>query len=85
MQHLKVFVKQDCQKCPAAKEVASRFPATETYDIEQADGLAEAAYYSVLCTPSIVIVDESGSEVFETRECRHLKADIKPVCLCMFC
>ena len=67
MQHLKVFVKQDCQKCPAAKEVATRFPATEVYDVEQADGLAEAAYYSVLCTPSIVVVDESGSEVFAWR------------------
>lgn len=67
MQHLKVFVKQDCQKCPAAKEVASCFPATEIYDVEQADGLAEAAYYSVLCTPSIVVVDDSGSEVFAWR------------------
>ena len=67
MQHLKVFVKQDCQKCPAAKEVASRFPATEIYDIEQAYCLAEAAYYSVLCTPSIVVVDESGSEVYAWR------------------
>jgi hypothetical protein len=64
---LKVFVKQDCQKCPAAKEVAGRFPETEIYDIEQAEGLAEAAYYSVLCTPSIVVVDESGSEVFAWR------------------
>jgi hypothetical protein len=67
MQHLKVFVKQECQKCPAAKEVASNFPETEIYDIEQPEGLAEAAYYSVLCTPSIVVVDDSGSEVFAWR------------------
>lgn len=67
MQHLKVFVKRDCQKCPAAKEVASRFPHTEIYDIEQADGLAEAAFYSVLCTPSIVVVDENGAELYAWR------------------
>ncbi len=67
MQHLKVFVKQDCQKCPAAKELASQFPETEIFDVEQPDGLAEAAYYSVLCTPSIVVVDESGSEVYAWR------------------
>lgn len=67
MQHLKVFVKQDCQKCPAAKEVAGRFPETEVYDVEQAEGLAEAAFYSVLCTPSIVVVDESGGEIFAWR------------------
>ncbi len=67
MQHLKVFVKQDCQKCPAAKEVAMRFSETETYDVEQAEGLAEAAFYSVLCTPSIVVVDDEGSELFSWR------------------
>ncbi len=67
MQHLKVFVKENCQKCPAAKEVANRFPESEVYDVEQVDGLAEAAYYSVLCTPSIVVVDEQGSEVYAWR------------------
>jgi hypothetical protein len=67
VQHLKVFVKQDCQKCPAAKEVAGRFPETEIFDVEQAEGLAEAAFYSVLCTPSIIVVDEGGSEIFAWR------------------
>jgi hypothetical protein len=67
LQHLKVFVKQDCQKCPAAKDVAGRFPETEIYDIEQAEGLAEAAFYSVLCTPSIVVVDDRGNELFAWR------------------
>jgi hypothetical protein len=43
--------------------MADRFPESELYDIEQAEGLAEAAYYSVLCTPSIVVVDEQGNEV----------------------
>lgn len=67
MQHLKVFVKENCQKCPAAKEVANDFPESEVYDVGQPDGLAEAAYYSVLCTPSIVVVDEQGSEVHAWR------------------
>jgi hypothetical protein len=67
MQHLKVFVKQDCQKCPAAKELASRFQDTELFDVEQVDGLAEAAFYSVLCTPSIIVVDERGSEIHAWR------------------
>ncbi len=67
MQHLKVFVKQDCNKCPAAKEVAGRFPHTEIYDIEEVDGLAEAAFYSVLCTPSIIVVDDNGREVHAWR------------------
>jgi glutaredoxin len=67
VQHLKVFVKQDCPHCPAAKDVADHFPDTEVYDIEQAEGLAEAAFYSVLCTPSIIIVDDQGQEVHAWR------------------
>jgi glutaredoxin len=63
VQHLKVFVKQDCPNCPAAKNMADKFPETEVYDIEQAEGLAEAAYYSVQCTPSIIIVDDKGQEI----------------------
>jgi hypothetical protein len=67
MQYLKVFVKPNCPVCPAAKEVASGFPATEVYDVEEPEGLAEAAFYSVLCTPSIVVVDESGNELYSWR------------------
>lgn len=67
VQYLKVFVQQDCPNCPAAKEIATRFPNTEVYDIDQAEGLAEAAYYSVLCTPSVVVVDERGNETHAWR------------------
>jgi hypothetical protein len=56
---LKVFVKEDCPNCPAAKEVANQFPFSRLYDMDEAEGLAEAAYHSVLCTPSMVLVDEN--------------------------
>jgi glutaredoxin len=62
--YLKLFVKRDCPKCPAAKEVVKEFPgAVEIYDIDQVEGLAEAAYYSVQCTPSILVVDDAGVEL----------------------
>jgi thioredoxin-related protein len=32
--------------------------------VEQADGLAQASYYGVMSTPSIVVVDETEKEVF---------------------
>lgn len=61
---LKIFVKDDCPKCPAAKEVAMEFMASaQVFDIDEPDGLAEAAYHSVMCTPSMVIVDDSEKEV----------------------
>lgn len=63
MEHLKVFVKADCPKCPEAKEVAGRFKEVEIYDLDDPVGLAEAAYYGVLCTPSLVLVDDDGREI----------------------
>lgn len=55
---LKVFVKDDCPNCPAAKEVANQFPFSRLFNLDDADGLAEAAFHSVLCTPSMVLVDD---------------------------
>jgi hypothetical protein len=55
---LKVFVKEDCPNCPAAKEVANQFPFSRLYDLDDAEGLAEAAFHSVLCTPSMILVDD---------------------------
>ena len=55
---LKVFVKDDCPNCPAAKEVANQFPFSRLFNLDEAEGLAEAAFHSVLCTPSMVLVDD---------------------------
>ncbi|MDD5748688.1 MAG: hypothetical protein PHP64_06555 [Actinomycetota bacterium] len=68
MMILKVFVKEDCPNCPAAKEVASQFPFSRVYSIDESEGLAEAAFYSVLCTPSIVLVDEDD-QVIQSWRC----------------
>ncbi len=58
---LKVFVKEDCPNCPAAKEVARQFPFSKLFNMDNANGLAEAAYHSVLCTPSMVLVNNDGT------------------------
>jgi hypothetical protein len=60
---LKVFVKEDCPNCPAAKEVANQFPFSRLFDLDEAEGLAEAAFHSVLCTPSMVLVDDEDMVV----------------------
>lgn len=60
---LKVFVKEDCPNCPAAKEVASKFPFSRLFDLDDSEGLAEAAFHSVLCTPSIVLVDDNEAVI----------------------
>ena len=61
MKQIKIFTKSECPKCPAAKEIGGvlqqeGLPVTY-YDLETPDGLAEAAFYSVLSTPTILVED----------------------------
>jgi len=60
-------VKKNCPRCPAAKALTSDLTEVEQYDVEQVAGLAEAAFYGVLSTPSIVVVDQDGKEVVSWR------------------
>lgn len=62
MGSIKIFTKSECPKCPAAKEIGGILQkeglSVTYYDLETPDGLAEAAFYSVLSTPTIIIEDE---------------------------
>lgn len=57
---IKIFTKPDCPKCPAAKELGEVLLKEGYnvifYDISTIDGLAEAQFYGVMATPTIVIV-----------------------------
>ena len=63
---VKIFTKKDCPKCPPAKELALKLKEKgvdiSLYDLETADGLAEASMYDVMGTPTIVIADDQGEE-----------------------
>ena len=63
MGSIKIFTKAECPKCPAAKEIGSILQQeglqVNYYDLETPDGLAEAAFYSVLSTPTIIIEDQN--------------------------
>jgi glutaredoxin len=71
MDSVKVFTKAKCPRCPAAKEIATTLKEEGVqvlnYDLDTIDGLAEASYYSVLSTPSIIIEDEEEKEVVSWR------------------
>ena len=62
MGSIKIFTKAECPKCPAAKEIGGILQQeglqVNYYDLETPNGLAEAAFYSVLSTPTIIIEDE---------------------------
>lgn len=60
---IKLFVKDDCPRCPAAKRACEGINGVEVFNVDEIDGLAEAHFYSVLSTPSVVVVDDRGREV----------------------
>ncbi len=60
---VKLFVKQDCPRCPAAKKACEGLLHVSEYDVDSIDGLAEASFYGVMATPSVLVVDSTGREV----------------------
>ena len=71
MGSIKIFTKAKCAKCPAAKEMGTELKKEGVpvlnYDLDTIDGLAEASFYSVLSTPSIIIEDEEEKELMSWR------------------
>jgi len=68
MPKILLFTKKDCPRCPEAKEVVKAIAGevgieVKEYDVESIEGLAEAAYYMVLSTPSVIVVNENGEEL----------------------
>jgi len=68
---IKIFTKTQCPKCPAVKEIGTELKKEGipvlNYDLDTIDGLAEAAFYSILSTPSLIIEDEEEEEVISWR------------------
>ncbi len=64
---LLVFWKEGCGKCPSAKELGKEFEqsgvSVSYLNIGDPEGLAEAAMYGIMGTPSLVVVDDSGTEL----------------------
>jgi len=67
MSSVKLFVKQGCNRCPAAKDVAGALKSdgveVREYDIDVADGLAEGVFYGVMSTPTMLVVDAEENPV----------------------
>jgi len=62
MTHVKVFVKDGCSRCPAAKDVAVALKGegveVHEFDMGTADGLAEGAFFGIMSTPTMLVVDK---------------------------
>ncbi len=68
---VKIFYKDDCPKCPMAKELRDRLKEKNVkvldYNVGTADGLAEASFYSVLAVPTVLVEDATENSVGEWR------------------
>lgn len=68
---VKIFYKDDCPMCPVAKKLHQNLKEKNVnvigYDVETADGLAEASFYSVMSLPTIVVEDHMENGVGEWR------------------
>jgi len=64
---IKLFYKQECPRCPAAKEICKKLEerghSIKYYDIESVDGMAEAMFHMVMSTPTLLVLDDKGNEL----------------------
>ena len=71
MSIIKIFTKQDCPRCPQAKQLGAEMEQDDcsvlSYDIETVDGLAEATFFSVQATPTIIVEDADENVIADFR------------------
>jgi len=64
---VKVFWQKNCSHCPSAKKLGKTLEKegvkVEYHDVSMPDGLAEAMFYDVLSTPSLIITDNKKKEI----------------------
>jgi glutaredoxin len=68
---VKIFYKDDCPMCPMAKKLKDNLQEKEVgvvdYNVETAEGLAEATFYHVMALPTVLVEDEMENWLGEWR------------------
>jgi thiol-disulfide isomerase/thioredoxin len=68
---VKIFYKDDCPKCPMAKQLRDNLKEKNVdvidYNVGTADGLAEASFYSIMSLPTVLVEDAMENGVGEWR------------------
>lgn len=71
MERVKLFWKSECPKCPQAKLIGNLLKEEGLevidYDIDTVEGLAEATYYGVLSTPTLIVEDPEENPIADFR------------------
>jgi hypothetical protein len=68
---VKIFYKDDCPMCPAAKKLKDSLRdmnvSVDDYNVGTTDGLAEATYYRVMALPTILVEDDAENSIGDWR------------------
>jgi ribonucleoside-triphosphate reductase len=66
---LLLFVRPACPRCPAAKTAAAKLGIpVETVDAGTESGLAEATRWTVLSTPTAILLSDEGKEITRAQD-----------------
>jgi len=63
---IKIFWQKNCPHCPEAKNTGKQLEKeaeVQYFDVDTVDGLAEASYYSIASTPSMVVLGNNDNEI----------------------
>ena len=77
---IKIFWQENCPNCPKVKELGKQLEKEITvqyFDVNSVDGLAEASYYNVMSTPSVVVADDGDNELKTWRGTAPFLEEIK--------
>lgn len=69
---VKIFWKENCPNCPAAKALGKTLELDNGMDVvyyntKDPDGLAEAVMYDVMSAPSVIVCSNKGDEIIGWR------------------
>ena len=76
---VKLFIREDCPRCPEAREACEGIANLSIYDLGDMHGIAEASLLGVAMAPSIVVVDSSGREVAAWRGTTPDPSDLRAI------
>ena len=76
---VKLFVRDDCPECPAARAACEGIANLSVYDISDLTGIAEASLLGIASVPSIVVVDSAGREIAAWRGTTPDPSDLRAV------
>jgi len=63
---IKIFWQKNCPHCPEAKNIGKQLEKeieVQYFDVDTVIGLAEASYYDIASTPSIVFLDNNDDKI----------------------